>query len=174
MAKHMVKCFYCSSMFDANSEPFEKVNSRRYAHTECHKKALEGKSKEEKDKQILEDYIKKLFNITQLTPKIRKQINTLMNNKEKSYTYSGIYKTLKYHFEVKHGDIEKANEGIGIVQYRYDEAYKYYYDLWLAKQKNENIEINEFILPTKEIHIFSPKRKPIKQLFNFLDKEEKE
>lgn len=172
MAKRILKCYYCGQQFDGNAEPCAQVSARRYAHLYCYEEAQKNKSKEERDKEILEDYIKKLFNIPQLTPKIKKQINTLINSKEKQYTYSGIYKTLRYHFEVKHGDIKKANEGIGIVQYCYDDAYRYYYDLWITRQKNENIKIEEFILPAKEIHISSPQRKPMKQLFNFLDEEE--
>ena len=44
MAKHVVKCFYCGLSFDANVEPTVKVNSRRYAHLECHTKNQEQRS----------------------------------------------------------------------------------------------------------------------------------
>lgn len=48
-----------------------------------------------------------------------------------NYTYSGILRTLKYVFEVKNGDLSKANGGIGIVPWKYQEAYNYYYNQWL-------------------------------------------
>ena len=53
--------------------------------------------------------------------------------KEKEYSYSGMRKTLKYFFEVRGNSIEKANGGIGIIPYVYDEAYIYWRALWEAK-----------------------------------------
>jgi len=96
---------------------------------------------------------------------------------EHNYTYSGIYKTLKYFYDVRGNSIEKANGGIGIVPYVYNEAYTYWRALWEAQQKNEDIKIEEFILPTKEIHILPPQRQPLKhrrKLFTFLDEEGEE
>jgi hypothetical protein len=47
------------------------------------------------------------------------------------YTYSGIKRTLEYFYEVKKNSIEKANGGIGIVPWVYEEAKRYYYNQWL-------------------------------------------
>lgn len=174
MAKHMVKCFYCGEQFDANTEPFEKINSRRYAHIKCHQKAFDNKSKEEKDKEILENYIKQLFGISTLSDKIKRQLKTYMSDKEKHYTYSGIYKTLKYFFEIKGNSIEKANGGIGIVSWVYDEAYRYWYDLWETQQRNMEVKSEQLIIPVREVHIKPPERQPMRRfrnLFNFLDSE---
>ena len=113
MAKHMVKCFYCGEIFDASTTPYVKPNSRRYAHKTCAQTAEENKTQEEKDRQLLENYIKKLFGINCISPKIKKQIETF--RKDNNYSYTGMYKTLKYFFEIKGNSIEKANGGIGIV-----------------------------------------------------------
>ena len=177
MAKHLVKCFYCGETFDTNTVPFVMVNSRRYAHKSCQDDKLASETKQEKDKRILEEYIKELFHCTSVPPRVTKQIQTLVHDIEHNYTYSGIYKTLKYFFEVRGNSIEKANGGIGIVPYVYNEAYAYWRALWEAQQKNEDIKIEEFILPTKEIHILPPKRQPLKhkrKLFTFLDEEGEE
>ena len=166
----MVQCFYCGEKFDANSEPFEKVNSRRYAHASCYNKAYGVEDEKAKDKKALEEYIKKLFGFGAIPVKINKQIATYVH--EHNYTYSGILKTLKYFYEVKHGSIELANEGIGIVPYCYSEASKYYYAIWEAQQKNENIDMKNALLPTREIHIVAPPREPMKHtrpLFTFLE-----
>ena len=56
---------------------------------------------------------------------------------ENNYTYSGILKTLKYWFEIKKGDLEKANGGIGIVPYVYDDAFLYWRGIWEAREKNK-------------------------------------
>lgn len=53
-----------------------------------------------------------LFGLDYITPKIRKQMNSYIN--EYHYSYSGMLKALQYSFEVKGNDVAKANEGIGI------------------------------------------------------------
>ena len=177
MAKHLVKCFYCGETFDANTVPFVMVNSRRYAHQSCQEDKLSSETKQEHDKRELENYIKKLFGYSTIPPRVMKQIQTYTHDVEHNYTYSGIYKTLKYFFEVRGNSLEKANGGIGIVPYVYNEAYTYWRALWEAQQKNEDIDIEEFILPTKEIHILPPQRQPMKhkrKLFTFLDEEGEE
>lgn len=177
MAKHLVKCFYCGETFDANSVPFVMVNSRRYAHLSCQNDKLASETKQEKDKRILEEYIKKLFGYKTIPPRITKQIQTYVHDLEHNYTYFGIYKTLKYFFEIKKNSLEKANGGIGIVPYVYDEAYTYWRAIWEAQQKNEDVDLKEFVLPVREIHIYPPQRQPMKhtrKLFTFLDEGEED
>lgn len=174
IAKHIVKCPYCGQNFDANAEIFIKIG-RRYAHQICYETAEAQKSQDEKDKEILEKYIMNLFGIDYITPKIRKQINSYIN--EYHYSYSGILKALQYSFDVKGNDVAKANEGIGIVPYTYQSAYNYYYAIWLAKQKNKDKKIADYIPDRQvEVKIKSPKRKEKKKAskFNFLDLEEEE
>ena len=170
MAKHMVKCLYCDSMFDANEEAFVKVG-RRYAHQKCAEDHENNKTKEEKDKEALEKYILQLFNEDKINIKIKRQIKRYIE--ELNYTYSGILKALIYHYEVKNGDITKANNGIAIVEYVYKDAYNYYYSLWLANQKNEHKLIEQYVPQVEEIRIPVPERKIRKRkLFSFLDEEE--
>ena len=47
-------------------------------------------------------------------------------------------KALIYFYEVKGNSVEKANGGIGIIPWIYKDAYNYYYDLWMIKQRNKN------------------------------------
>lgn len=171
MAKHMVKCPICNQMFDANKEPYVMVNSRRYAHLKCQEGAAAHELKIQQDKEKLESYIKELFGYKQLPERVKKQIKSYIN--ERNYSYSGIYKTLKYWFEIKKGDIEKANGGIGIVPFIYDDAFTYWRGVWEAREQNK--EVGTIDIPTFEIHITSPERKPMKQirkLFAFLEEDE--
>lgn len=168
---HYVICSVCGQRFNRDKEPFIKTSTRRYAHIKCAENYEASKTQEQKDRENLEQYILKLFNIEYLTPRIQKQIGQYVN--EYNYTYSGIHKALVYFFEIKHNSIEKANGAIGIVPYIYDQAYEYYYSLWQAQEKNKNKNIQEYISNTIEIRISPPKRKPKKRkLFCFLDKEE--
>ena len=111
MPKHIVKCLYCSESFDANEEPYAKIN-RRYAHQHCAEEHENSKSQEEKDREKLEEYIKQLLQLEYITPRIRTQIKNYLTNY--NYTYSGILKALKYFYEIKGDSTEKANEGIGM------------------------------------------------------------
>ena len=171
MAKHMVKCSICGQTFDANAEPYVKTHSdRRYAHERCALSQEEQKTQEEKDRYELEEYIKQLLNISCLTPRIRKQIKSFLE--EYKYTYSGIRKALVYFYEVKGNPVEKANGGIGIVPFTYNQAYRYYYALWEAQQKNIDKQVQQYQPHVKEVRIASPKRRIRKRsLFAFLDKE---
>lgn len=127
----------------------------------------------ERDRYELIEYIKFLFNIDRLTPKIECQIDNY--RRDYNFSYSGILRSLIYFYDIKQHTIELANEGIGIVPYIYDEAYRYYYNIWLQDQKNANKNIKDYIPVTQEIHIMTPQRKPKKKKrFCFLDDEVEE
>lgn len=162
-AKHMVKCFYCQKMFNAAEEPFSKPRANRYAHVACDQQANANKTQEEKDYEQLVEYIKHLFGNP--NPRVWKQ---LKEYKELGYTYSGMHKTLIWWFELKHGDIEKANGGIGIIPYIYEQASQYYYALYLAQIANEDKDIEHLKVQVKEYTIETPRpQRKTRRLFKF-------
>lgn len=167
---HIVTCIYCKKKFDRDKFPYVQVSNRRYAHKECSMSEDDKLIQQEKDKEALDNYIMQLFGMTYVDARIRKQINQYVE--DYNYTYSGIHKALIYHFEIKGGSIEKANGGIGIVPYVYQSAYRYYYALWEAQQKNKDVVVNDYIPTVKEIIIPVPQRQVKKRkLFTFLDEE---
>lgn len=168
---HRVKCYYCGKTFDRDKEPFVLVSTRRYAHKTCAEGSQKSEFQEVKDKEELEAYIMKLFNIDYVDARIQKQIKQY--KEEYNFTYSGMRKALIYFYEIKGNSLEKSNGGIGILPYIYKRAHDYYYALWQAQQKNEQKEIAAFVPQVKEIVIPNPQRQ-VKQrkLFSFLDKEE--
>lgn len=174
---HRVKCYYCSTTFDRDKEPAVLVpgTARRYSHQKCFEISQKQIEETQNDKAMLEDYIKKIFKVDFVPPLAQKQIKQYVT--EKNYSYSGILKTLKYHYEIKNGDVSKAHNGIGIVPYCYDAAYRYWFSIWKAQQENKRIlEIeNSILVPKKvEIHIVSPKRTVMgrkRMPFSFLDEE---
>ena len=158
---HNVICKICGQTFDRDKVPFELVSARRYAHLECAEKHRQSLS--EKDK--LNEYIKELFKLEYVSPRIQKQIKNYIE--EFNFTYSGILKTLIYYFEIKNGDISKANGGIGIVGYIYEEAKEYYRRIETANLKNIDVKIENNDL---EIFITPKELKPLKKKkFSFLD-----
>ena len=113
----------------------------------------------------------KLFGTEYVHQRVRRQINTYIS--DYNYSYSGIQRTLTYFYEIKGNSLDKANGGIGIVPYVYQDAYNYYYALWEAGQKNQNKNISDFVPKEKVITISPPQRKLKKRkLFTFLDEEE--
>ena len=158
-------------VFDRDKKLFRQVSAKRYAHEECAVKADQTKAQEEQDKDAFEKYLLKIFKLDTLNVKIRKQIKTYVE--EYNYTYSGMLKALIYWFEIKGHSIEKANGGIGIIPYVYQQAYEYYYSLWSANQKNEFKNIEEYIPKVRSVVIPLPVKKERKRkLFTFFDEEE--
>lgn len=163
-----VTCAYCGKPMSKKDTDCILVDNGKYAHSAC--KEIE-ETREKTDKEKLEEYIKQLFNISYIDPAIRRQIKKY--TEEYNYTYSGIHKALYYFYEIKNGDLSKANNRISIVPYVYKDAYNYFYSLWLAKQKNKDVEIKLYTPKIKEVTISRPERKIKKRkLFSFLDKEE--
>ena len=168
MAKYVI-CPYCNLRFDRDKEEYQVVG-RRYAHIKCFEEAEKNKSKEEKDKEELEKYIMKLLNETKINPRVRKQLNDF--KAQYNQTYTGMRKALAYFYEVKKNSTEKANGGIGIIPYVYNNAYNYYYNIWMANQTNNAKPIEQYQPQERVIKIPPPKRvEKKKKLFSFLDEE---
>jgi hypothetical protein len=165
-----VVCAYCKKPMSKKDEDCIMIGNNKYVHKACQE--LEEK-REKTDKEQLEEYIKNLFQISYIDPRVKGQIKKYID--EYNYTYSGIRKALIYHYEIKGGDKSKANGGIGIVPYVYQAAYEYHYNLWLAQQKNKDVEITLYTPKVKEIVIPRPQRKVKKRpLFTFLDEDGEE
>lgn len=77
-----------------------------------------------------------------------------------------------YFYDVKKNSTEKANGGIGIVPYVYQNAHEYYYKIWLANQQNKAKPVEQYQPQERVIVIPPPKRiEKKKKLFAFLDEE---
>lgn len=166
---HNVKCYYCGKTFDRDKEPFIQIpNTRRYAHKAC--KDGQNTSPERKDQIQLEEYIKKLFKMDYVHPNVQKQINEYVE--QKGFTYSGIYKTLFYWFDIcRNVNKYLSNPTIAIVPYVYPQAKEYYYRLYQANElnKGKDIEVPKEVV----VKIRAPEREPLRkrELFTFLDEE---
>lgn len=154
MAKAMVKCLYCEQMFDRNDPANNAIKiGRRYAHKQCSDEHDEQMTQDEKDEKALYEYCKDIFKEDYNYLKIKKQIESYIKNYQ--YSYSGMLKALKWFFEIKKESVEKANGGVGIIPYIYQDAYKYYYTLFLAQKKNK--EKDNYNIKTKTVIIESPR-----------------
>ena len=173
---HMVICTICGNKFDRDKIAAVKVSARRYAHLRCkpdgEKVPLPNETVDE-DLQKLEEYIKHLLNEDYVNARVRKQIKDF--KEEYGYTYSGILKSFIYFYEVKGNSKEKANGGIGIVPFIYQQARQYYLDLFLAQQQNQAKDIQQFTSKVREITIKAPVVVKLhKRMFNLDDDLEEE
>lgn len=164
MAKHMVKCLICGQEFDASEEQYTKVG-KRYVHKDCFEHKEEMMSKEQKDKNALYEFIKELFKLPFVPPRIIKQTEDY--KRDYGFSYSGMQKALYYFYIIKGNSIEKANGGCGILPYIYQEAYNYYYALYKRNLVNEQ---KDFVAKEIEIVISQPKRHAMRRKkFTFLE-----
>jgi len=176
MAKHIVKCPKCGKSFDTNIEQAVKVSARRYGHATCYPDIKDfvplAATQEDPDLTKLKKYIEQLFGKNANWAQINRQIKIYIT--DNNYSYSGILKSLVYFYGIKGNSIEKANGALGIVPFIYQDAYNYYYDLFLAQSRNADKNIENFIPKTKEITIRPPQRPILKRFFNFLNDDEVE
>ena len=168
---HYVKCRICGERFDADAEPVEKHGKTWYAHKKCYDEREAAKTQEEKDLDHLMQYCAKLygrlFNYNQ-TLRLAKSYH-----EKNGFSFSGIERTMKYVYEIKKEPIEKGNGSIGIVPYMYDQAYNYWYSIWLANQNNEAKILERYEPKIIEIKIPEPVRKMHRRkIFTFLDEED--
>lgn len=160
---HKVKCIYCGLTFDRDKEPYAEVGARRYAHKACFDRNERNKSQAEKDYEALVNYIQKLYDIPDITAKIAKDIKDM--REKYNYTYSGILGTLVYWYEERGASIDKANGGLGIVPYVYDQAKEYYQKIALANHLNERVTNYKWTVKEIVIEAPQPESRPPK-LFN--------
>lgn len=163
-----VTCCVCNKPLHLKKDKCSQIHGNKWAHKACAE--LEAK-RELTDEEKLHEYIRQLFKTDFVSPRIKKQIKQFIT--EYNYTYSGILKSLKYYYEIKHGSLEKSGNGIGIVPFIYQNAYNYYYAQWEAQQKNIGKKVEAYVPKVKEIVIKSPQRQVRKRkAFTFLDKED--
>lgn len=167
MAKKILcKCSVCGESFDRNRIQAVKSGARRYAHQTCLPAGelvpMERSLEDEPDYQQIIDYCYKLFGEEHNIAMTKKYIKKFVS--ENKYTLSGIYKALYYFFDIKHNPIDKANNSIGIVPFCYQDAYNYYYNLFMSQQNLQ--KAGEFKTVEKEKVIKPPKSKGLlKKLF---------
>lgn len=167
--KIMVKCPYCEQTFDRNDPMIKFVKvGRRYAHQSCAIQHEASMTQEEKDMREFFEYAKHLFGSDynyMTTKKLAEQYH-----KEHGFTYSGMLSSLKWFYVITGHPIEKANGSIGIIPYIYNDAKKYFYNLYLAQQKNK--EVVDYKITVEEITIPPPKIIETKPKLWFDDEED--
>ena len=173
---HPVICSICGKRFDRDVEQAVKTGACRYAHYKCKPDGelvpLAEKPEENKDLTTLKDYINKLYGDKANWHLIMKQIKDYQT--KNGYSLSGILKSLIWFYEIKGNSPDKSNGGIGIVPFAYQDAYNYYYSLFIAQSQNADKDIKEYTNKVREITIPLPQIRLTKRFFNLDDDEVEE
>ena len=139
MAIPLYKCYECKVRdIDPNilEEGVDYIRrGTHYYHKSCYELRERRKQnpnvKDEADedfwKDAAYDYLKKDIKIS-VSTRFFKQWYDFLNQKGADYTAKGLYFAILYFYEIKKGDKSKANGGIGIIPYVYDESRRYWYD----------------------------------------------
>lgn len=113
------------------------------------------------EKDILRKYIKALFNCTEISRDIEKQISNYVTQ---GISEKDIYNALYYWYTIKENDVSKANNRIGIVPYILEQSKEYIEFLkGIRKQHNDNKSI---VSEQKSVSIKRPDTNVDIQLFD--------
>lgn len=137
MAPHIVMCRFCKERFDAKKdrENIDWVQKSKgwYYHTSCYQKMRSEKdSTNDIWKDRIYDFIAHDLKVSYNYFLCEQQLINFVE-KDRIGTYKGIYFALRYFYEIKHGDWNKGNGGLGIVPYIYKDSTDY----WVAREERE-------------------------------------
>jgi len=150
----MIKCPLCNNEVK-EEDAIYNTKTKRYYHEFCYNELLERKK--------LCDYVCELLNYKKLSVRIYQQ---MANYYERGVSYTDMLLALKYFYEIKKGDINKSQGGIGIIPYVLDEAKEFAtlekieQDKLIAKFETNAIEKKETII----VHVIERNNKQRKNI----------
>ena len=149
----MPKCPHCNNEVK-EEDAIYNTKTKRYYHEFCYNELLERKQ--------LCDYVCELFSYKKPSVRIYQQMTSYH---DKGVSYSDMLLALKYFYEIKKGDINKSQGGIGIIPYVLEEAKEF---ATLEKLEQDKLiakfEQNEQIKEIKIIKVIEPRNKNKKQI----------
>jgi len=161
MAKAIVKCKFCGEQFDRNDPAIESVKIKnRYAHKKCFDAQSAEDLQEQEDWGNLIEYVSQLLGEDFNFIKTQKLLEKYKN--EYKFSYSGMLKALKYFYEIKGGSKENAHGAVGILPYIYEDAYKYYFEIYQKQQRNSaaapfHTEVQVVTIPSPRTYAAPPR-----------------
>lgn len=136
---HVLQCRLCHKPLDIESEPYTLIGQKSYYHKKCYDDWV---SKKNDPKSILDadfwyesvvDYLYRDVKLAIDFAKLQSQWKNF-TKPDKKMTPKGIYFSLRYFYEIQHGDKDKSLGGIGIVPSIYKESAAYWTDLEMRKK----------------------------------------
>ena len=140
--KAMVQCRICKERFNRLDPNFlqdvDWVNpsNRIYYHKKCYDEYqnsrldVHANMTDELWFNAVWDFLRKDLKYGFNFVKVRRQWESFLKNK---MTAKGMYFALKYHYEIKKGDVSKSENGIGIIPHIYEDSRNY----WTERERRE-------------------------------------
>lgn len=155
MATNKVTCRSCGGIIDKNKDfDWTMPKPRFYYHTDCYKQMQEENDCIQEIHLKAKEFLGSTYSKTKVTRQIKKYT-------EDGHSPLEIYNALVYWYEIKKNSAEKANGGIGILEYIWDEVENYYTKK--ADIKKHNLEVNEKDLFEPKVFTFRIKEEPVKK-----------
>lgn len=150
----VVICKYCGKSFPRDGTvDFVRVKNR-YAHKTC----AEDKDNEAALYNQVFTVANKYLRDTYRQKSVERSLDRML---KEGKTALGIIKSLDYWYEIKKNDYTKANGGINIVDYIYDEAQSYYERI--EKIHEANKDVNEAYISNLKTSTYYVRPKPIQK-----------
>lgn len=135
-------CRICKQRFDREktkeNEYWVKPSKNMYYHKECYdnwKAANTGIDAQMEDQKWLSYIWDFLSHDLKVPYDYQKCARQMINFNKKGKTYKGMFFTLKYFYEVRHGNWDKSEGGVGIIPYVYEESTEYWSNQYLRNKK---------------------------------------
>ena len=110
---------------DPNGETWVMPSKNWFYHRSCYENWKHSTPEtDEEYRKFIYDFIARDLKVPYNYHMCNAQINKFV--KENKFTIKGIFFTLKYFYQIKDGDWNKGNGGIGIVPFVYNEACAYW------------------------------------------------
>lgn len=143
----MPKCPHCNNEVK-EEEAIYNTKTKRYYHEECYQILL--------DRKALCDYVCELFHYKKPSTKVYQQMSSYY---ERGISYKDMLLSLKYFYEVEKGNINKSQQGIGIIPYVIDRA-KNYATLENLEREKLVKKFEQEALENKETKVVKIQEKP--------------
>ena len=125
----MPHCRICKVEIDKENDDWIMPSKNYYYHRKCYEDWKQSTpATDEEYKAFIYDFIARDLKVSYDYHMCKAQIDKFVREGK---TVKGIFFTLKYFYEVKHGDWNKGHGGIGIVPYVYNDACAY----WVSREK---------------------------------------
>ena len=161
MPKAMVKCKFCGESFDRNNPKNEFVKIKnRYAHKKCYEAQDAATLQEQEDWGNLIEYTSSLLGEDFNFIKTQKLLDKY--KEDYHFSYSGMLKALKWFYEIQHGSKDNAHGAVGILPYIYEDAYKYYFEIYQKQQRNAaaapyQLTVQTVSIPSPRMYVAPPR-----------------
>ena len=167
----LVKCRICKEQFnrlDPNlieGVDFVKPSERMYYHKKCYdeyqnsKLDVHANMTDELWFKAAWDFLRRDLKYDFNFVKVRRQWESFLKNK---MTAKGMYFALKYHYEIRKGDVSKSENGIGIIPHIYEDSRGYWQERE-ARDRGIVAAIEEQIRQAQSQNIINVRVKKVKR-----------